>query len=529
MKIYWVLFSGLFLPGCGDIDSNYENDVLTNHWIWPQRSVPSAFVVCKEGKDHGENALAASLAGIVAQKQEEGLVDELIWSYREGDYLEWYDNLIKRTGAREIGVFNVWELLERYKSHIKGYILYSSDKFGNKEKCDISYNIAASYSGVYQAVVVDKKYEEALIKRGFSKMLDARNISRQTCLNDLDNHASREMVVTMNPRFHNNIDLAVAGRAFVTYGLDSVSEAILARNHPGTPVVGWNKGDEFEFTALPSRYGLFNTASDWCSNLLSLSAGASTEILPKAKTLDSDSIDFDEHGVFHSFIMSDGDNMQWAMGNFINNEDFWGSSLHGEFPVGFTSCPVNLGMMAPDVLKALIDSQPVTTTLIEYGGGYYYPDLFGSDVAGISRQKIYREYVRKVNHHMKRSGIKVFGLICKDFDSSESLEMLKVLAEELEELVGIIAVEYAPYHGGGGKVLWVKNRDGIDIPVVSARYSLWAGLEDPNGGEPLKIAANINNLLKQESDDFSWTVVHAWSRYTHPGNKEKRAGAMQGI
>ena len=74
---------------------------------------------------------------------------------------------------------------------------------------------------------------------------------------------------------------------------------------------------------------------------------------------------------------------------------------------------------------------------------------------------------------MQKMGIKAFGFICHKIDSKEALDAYRVFAEELEGIAGMLAVQYSPYNGGYGKVFWVKDRKGNDIPVISARGQIW--------------------------------------------------------
>ena len=122
----------------------------------------------------------------------------------------------------------------------------------------------------------------------------------------------------MKPQLAFNRDLAIAHRAMIYYGVDSVYREILSRAEPLTPVVGWNAGPESDHVAPPSEYALFNTASDYCSNLTFLSAGAREARLDKARRIDPRKIDFAQPGSYHAFMMSDGDNMQWTMDAFFS-------------------------------------------------------------------------------------------------------------------------------------------------------------------------------------------------------------------
>lgn len=84
----------------------------------------------------------------------------------------------------------------------------------------------------------------------------------------------------------------------------------------------------------------------------------------------------------------------------------------------------------------------------------------------------------------------------------------------------MIAVQYFPYELGG-EIYWHKNNKGIDIPVVTATYSIWDEVNEhrPNCGTPEYIAALINrNVIRAKSkrnNELSWTIVHAWSDFSH--------------
>jgi hypothetical protein len=531
-KHFLIILLIILSWGCKEkVGNDFVSDDMNSDYWWPKQPIPDGFVVGELGTTHGENALLHSLTGLVAQAQRQGLTDELIWHSAGSDYPLWYTKLINRTGAEERGAFNVWELLERYADRkiVKGYILYEPETTRkNWEAMNYSYHAAVSYAGIKKAVIIDEQMESKVKEAGLSMILDARNISREEYFEDLKGLLSNEMVITMNPVHHNNSDLAIANKAVMTYGTDDFTEKIMDWAKPVSPVVGWNTGNEDDFTQLPTKYGLFNTASDWCSNLISLSAGSEDATFEKVKTLDPRTIDFEDGAHFHSFVMSDGDNMQWTIGSFVRGANYWGSDLHGDFPVGFTSCPVNLSMMAPDVLDEMGKTQPPHTTVIEYGGGYQYPDMFAAE-RGADQEEIHRGFARKINIHMKRTGTKVFGFICMDVTSEDAIEAYRIYAEEMEDLTGMFAVQYAPYHGGYGDVIWVKNREGIEIPVVTARYSLWQDLAYAGGGDVTQVSDAINAGIRDREESMDWTVVHAWSNFENPAQPGERAKGIMPV
>ncbi|MBK3519162.1 GxGYxYP domain-containing protein [Carboxylicivirga marina] len=532
-SVYLLCVVCLIFQSCQHSNTKHieSTDELEESWWWPMQPVPKGIVTCDKGTTHGENALVYSLSGLVAKAHKEGKVDELVWINSRGDYAKWYKRVVQRLNLQERGDFDVWKLLTRYKELgiVDGYILYSQEKEPKyNSDMNFSYNVAVSYAGLKKALVIEQSIEGKIKALGFTKLFDARNVTLDDCFHTLKKSLNNELVLTMNPFFHNNSDFAIANNSMSLYGVTDVANDVMSWLRPVSPVVGWNHGDEIDFTRLPSEYGLFNTASDWCDNLLTLSAGSKNAIPKKIKSLNPKDIDFNDTGHFHSFIMSDGDNMQWTIGRFLSDGNYWGSDLHGQFPVGFTSCPVNLSMMANDVLDEMVESKPLHTSIIEFGGGYQYPDLFAVK-KGVEREELQRSFARKLNIHMKRTGAKIFGFICTDFDSQDAKDAYKIYAEELDDIIGMVVIQYAPYHGGHGDVIWVKNRMGIEIPVVSAKFSLWNGLNEPGGGDVHKITNCINKQVEESSKTLSWTSVHAWSRFENPKRTEEYGTGMKPI
>lgn len=491
---------------------------------WPEQKVPKGVVICKALPGNlQEQMLAQSLAGLAARSVNSGEGDEMVWMRTtNSSYAKWYKQLVSKLKVEERGAFDVWSLVERYRKSgvIKGYILYKADEsaggiYHERENINMSVNVATAYAGVYQGVLIDESMRSKAKSLGLDMLFDARNVTPEKCFADLKTKLFRSMLVCGDPKAFNNRDMAIAHGAMFHYGVGELLEEILEWMNPVSPVVGWNLGDESGHTAPASEWGHFNTASDWCQNLTLLSAGARNTKILKPKRFDDSKIDWKDKRSMHSFVMSDGDNMQWSIGNFINNPSYWGSPLHGKFPMSWTMCPFNLAMMAPDVWNEMVRSKPSNVSMVEYGGGYQYPDLFAKKRA--NREHIQRQFARMCNQYMEQTGVYIFGLICKNIFSEDTRKACEIYAEEMENLEAIIAVQYAPYQKGDGDIIWVKNKKGKEIPVITAKYSLWANLKGERVGGPTIIADLINTNAKAAKSggkkNLDWTVVHAWSKY----------------
>jgi hypothetical protein len=401
-------------------------------------------------------------------------------------------------------------LVDRYKSKglIKGYILYDFNSQDN------SVNLATVYAGIKKGILIDISQEARAKSKGLLLLYDARGKTFDAHIfSELNVLLNPHLLVLANPKLSNNRDYAIAHKSMVYYGVDSFFRSVVEWVKPLSPVIGWNQGGEFDHIEPCTRQGLINTATDWCMNLPLLSV-ASTGDSVKIRTLDPKKINWNGDENYHAFVMSDGDNMQWTFGGFMNSRDYWSNPGNNDIPMSFTSCVLNLSMTGSDVYDYLAKTQPEGTSVVEYGGGYYYPDLFAK--ARPNPDELLRAYAAMINVQMKKTGTKVFGFICRDASGEAALNAYKIYAGEIEDLTGMIAVQYSPYNGGYGKVFWVKNKKGIEIPVVTAKYQLWAHLAKKGSGNPAAVAGWINADNLQSSGgnrQLNWTIVHAWSRF----------------
>ncbi len=458
-----------------------------------------------------EMNLAQSVAGLAAQALNNGTGDEGVWiETTNAIYNTYFYSLVRRLKARVPGTFTLWQLVDRYKARgiIKGYILYDFSRRDN------SVNLATMYAALERGILIDVTQEATARSKGLKKLYDAtRTVLDAAVLKQLLPKLNPHLLVIGNPDYSNNRDYAIAQKSVVYYGIDTLFQSVVKWVKPLSPVIGWNAGEEFKHIEPCTSWGLINTASDWCMNLPLLSIPPSNK-LPQVRTLNPQDINWQEHANYHAFVMSDGDNMQWTFGNFPDNKDYWSNPYNESIPMSFTSCVLNLSQAGSDVYNYLVKTQPGRTAVVEYGGGYYYPDLFAR--LRPDREKLLREYAGMINTQMKITGTKVFGFICKDVSGEEALEAYRVYAEEIEDLTGMIAVQYSPYNGGDGKVFWVKNKKGTEIPVATCKYQLWANLSGKGSGDPVQVAGWINedNASSSGNQQLNWTIVHAWSYFS---------------
>jgi hypothetical protein len=516
-----------------------------NHRWWPVQQSPEGVISTITVKDFetvqlssGETTnlpnqiLVHSVAGLAARAVQEGRCDEMVWiDPGIPEYDRWYEKMLHRLQVEQRAELAPWALVERFmqKGIIKGYVLYRYDtsegrRYEPRENVDESVNVATSAASLYEAVLVEEGQENRARDLGLKKLFDAREMSEQECFEKFKDHFNRRMICTADPKTANCRGMAIAHKAMTVYGVEEPLHSIMAWLEPGYPVLGWNVGDEYEQTVVPTEFGHFQTATNWCWNLPLLSADSQNYRPGKISTLDPLSIDWDDPRHTLAFLMSDGDNVQWLMGNFTRRKSdrFWHSPAHGNFPFSWSNCSANLAQLCPEVIGYLASTQPPETSLLQCAGGYYYPDLFGNRHPQIDSLK---NHARRVGYQMKKAGLNTLFLICRNLDSEEAMEAYRTYAREIEDLLGIAVVQYHPYDEGGGKVFWVEGVDGLSIPVVTCRYTIWANATwGPRVGDPLQVAKVVNESAGQAASEgrtaHDWVAVHSWSRFKAPG-KEK--------
>jgi len=492
---------------------------------WPDQKPPKSIIICEPGKNLPESMLLESLSGLSALAVNEGSFDEMVWI--NTDYISYqkiFDQTIAALNIVQIKKMNLWSLVDYLKKKrvINGYILYQKDNprsnsYASYPDINYSSNVATVYASLLKSVLIDTSLIAKAHKHGLKLVKDARFESPKQCFNINKGKLSNCSALSIPPTVSNLRDYAISQKLMLYADKRELIDEVLEWVKPLSPILGWGCGDEYDFTSTISRWGHYNTATNWCWNLPLISSVSSKVELKKAKEISLGEINFADSTAFHTFVMSDGDNMQWAMGSILDSKSFLGNKEPEKFGLTWTMCPTNLSVISPFTWNALSDLQTKKFSFLEYGGGYQYPDLFALNRP--NREELLREFARRINFHLKKLDIKIFGFICCNVASKEAQEAFRIYAEELEDITGMLAVQYFPYELDGG-IYWKKNKKGIDIPVVTARYSIWdeVNKERPRAGTPEFVASLINRdatyANSQKEHTLSWTIVHAWSDFS---------------
>jgi hypothetical protein len=244
------------------------------------------------------------------------------------------------------------------------------------------------------------------------------------------------------------------------------------------------------------------------------------------RSFDPRTIDWDDPRSGVCFVGSDGDNVQWLTGNFFGNPSYWSSPDRGKVPFGWSACLAQLAQLCPPALDRAVSTQRPNDRFVEWGGGYYYPDLFAAERP--DRWALLARHARRTGSLMCQTGTRVIGFNVAKHASPDARKAYEVFAGETDGLLAILVFQYAPYEAGAGTVSWVKDRAGNEVPVITARYAIWADANDrPRAGTPAKVAREIRDTLAAtpaaELPRYDWAVAHAWSYFRHAHGSDESA------
>jgi hypothetical protein len=515
--------------------------VLPESRWWPTQALPKGLVRIEKWDDRaGPRAsvdmMVQSLAGLAAKSVNEKRGDEMVWIGTDNtDVEDWLARRLKTHPQLETrGVVDPWTLVERYAQRgiIKGYILYRADSSKgalneHRPGMDCSVNVATSLAGLLDGIVVDETLEPKAQQHGLKALLDVRNRNQAWCFETYKDRFAPTMVCTQDPLKPHTRDLAIAHKAFTCYGYEAPALDVMKWLTPLAPVLGWNGGDEFKTTEISSRWGHLQTATDWCINLPVLMAATETIEPARAKGLNPRTIDWHDTRSAVSFISSDGDNVQWFEGSFFrgsSGQSYWGNPERGKIPFGWSGCFAQLTQLCPEAIAYAVSTQSPNDQWIEWGGGYYFPDLFAVDRS--ERWELLARHARRTWALMQKNNTRIIGFNVAKADSPDARKAYEIFAGQTDGLLGILVFQYDAYEAAAGKVFWVKDRSGLELPVISARYSIWNQANRARAGTPAKVAREIRQTVENTPPDelprYDWVIAHVWSWFkAAPGSDER--------
>lgn len=491
MKKIISLILSLFFIGCQSHSRLDENAVPENRaadFVQVIKDIVEAehlLVIEESAMTREEKLLISTLQGLVSHYS----TTQIYIHSGFGGYGQWLEDLEAR-GVRTEKIDDPWEIVDRLKAYIEGYILCSAK--------DASTNAANSLVSLYRAPAADESLTDKLDAMGLSMTLDVRGKDDRWVLVHYGDQLSRDILFEQKSALIPALrDYAVATGAFVFFdGNSSFRKKVTRWISSDAPVFGWGdpRKGEHQFVGMSSHRDLYTIPADHARNL-SVFSGFDSMDLEQAERMSSP---VEENVHYVSFLMSDGDNIQWMLGDLYSDSRWWGSDKRGSFPMGWAVSPMMLHV-APTVLEryyseASAGEYPDHFVVGPSGNGYLYPSMYSPASLRI--------HTERLNERMARADLGIVEII--DFKSLNKSEIWDTYTEQ-KNIDALFYLEYSNHKAHEGKILWSNGK-----PIITPREMLWEGLK---GCDEESVIGNLNNHKKDPSspDGYSLVLVHAWS------------------
>lgn len=234
---------------------------------------------------NAEQTMIATLQGLISLKSEDQIY---ILSSNEPYYKIWLEDLNKNYKVKYKTVKDPWQLVDKFKSKIDGYVLYSSVK-------EDSINNACTLASLKNSIAIDESIEAILNNHGITAMIeDCRETDKYWAFNNLWNSGLNHSTVIELPsdKYMSLRDYAILSKSLVFYEDDindsTLREVIFSSMDDGGRVLGWGP-DEHTNVSIASKFGIDMIAADWSYNLSVLSSYPSN---PKTQNTTEKLIDY---------------------------------------------------------------------------------------------------------------------------------------------------------------------------------------------------------------------------------------------
>jgi hypothetical protein len=476
--------------------------------------------------DVEEGMLLESAAGLAARAVLQGKADSLIYEEVDNDgYQRWFAEFLRAHNPK-VRRLTFDEMLAALKQQgiVRGYILYRLEKstrpLHSAGKLDESANVATSLAAPFKGLIVSERLQDRVEKAGFKSLFDARDKTESWCLGE--QAFSRNVIGTADPKTRHCRSLMIAMNAFVCSGRGDAYNKGMARCHEDAPVLGWGCDAEDTQTIASSKWGLFQTSTNWCHNLTVFSSDSASKVR-HPHPLHWSRLDWGDGAHYVNFTLTDGDNVQWIMCNFAGGSEapyYYSNPNRGRIPFGWGLPVPSLCQLSPRTLDEILAKATPNDDFVQFhAGGYFYPELYGKSRGD---KKALEDHAVRLRNFMDSTGIRVLAFNFQDWQCSQAMAACKTFASKLPGLLGILALQYDQYSAGNGAIKWVPGIGSDEVPVVSCRLTIWAQTGRPRDTTPAGVASQLNQLPaaheRASADCFSWVLAHAWSRFRRAAN-----------
>ena len=459
--------------------------VFADSYIVKGQQPTKLFSIRVDNMSGAERTMIGSLQGIIADNHSEQIYIRPL----AGGYDTWLDDLVNNYNVERIEVVDAFYLLDYFKETLNGYILYQA---GNH-----SINSATSLAGIERAVIIEQSIESEAVALSLPLIHDLRGIDEAFIHANYMNQLNPDVVIEQREEFeHTFRDYAILSRAFTFFdGNSDFRKQVLDGLNPNSVMMGWGDAWQGEdvFIRAGSERGVFTIPSDHTHNLSPLSGFPSIQQTQQSPP----PIMADSNTHYVSFLFTDGDNLQWTLGNLQSDNRWFASPNRGNFDMGW-GLPPSLVHAAPTVMKWYYDNASTGPGYDGFivgpsGGGYLYPSMYPRDELNL--------HVQELSEWMSLGDLSIIEIL--DFWSQTHTDIWDIYTAQ-DQIDGLIYLEYGDHAEPQGRTIWSNGK-----PVVAPRIKLWNGLP---GSDPETIIERINSAPRDitSAAGYSMVIVGVW-------------------
>lgn len=481
----------------------------------------------KKGMTAGEKLLLQSVQGIVAQRNAEIYIgqasDEFLVHARkqyqltvdDGEFVYTVDAEGKeqQTGSASNWLKDLGSIVNHYTEtgDIKGYvkIRLQANKYSEQKNQS---NQGCTYAGAYGYIIVAEKVEAALNEYcpmvTLGKDISGSDITQYEVYKECEALLNKNVLIMQAaPRIEHLREYGISQKAGFYFYNETDPEAerdyVYSSLNIMANAFGWEQIDKKEdgvaigmredpSVDFASQRNVNVFAADWCQNL-SIWMSFPEQKLEQVSYKKISAKEEQVHYV--SFLLSDGDNIQWTTGTGFTNDFFLQMDpAKKEMPFGWTMTP-SMAEVAPSILSNLYNNMKDIEQFVGSVSGYAYshPAHFSDEALAL--------FARNTGVMMGKADMDLLAM------KGVNEKVMNAFADQKEINGGFVM--YGADSGKGGNIYWANGK-----PFIHDRYILWKDAGEKR--DPEMIAKRINQLRdlstdKTQSSCYSFIQVHCWS------------------
>ncbi len=438
-----------------------------------------------------DKALYISLQGLSAKHSDEQIINksDTLNQMKSAMEQNWGVTFSETINGKEI---TLESLAAHYydKGFLNGYILCSEEK-------PESMKISVPLAGILDCLIATEKNKDMLEKIGYTCVLD---------VSDKDDAWLRESEywekVNRDVAFEQPVDImdalgdyaVLCGGYFNFYNGTSKEEHIAMYDflNDNAIVFGYNNTlGEYDTVLSFGQINANMVPSDYCGSLSTYSGFYLESVDQKRNNNASEAENV--HTV--SFLMTDGDNLQWLMNTFTHGENWYASPYRGSFDMNWGLPATAIEMNAPLVQYLYENMTDRDEFIMSLSGlGYTFPAQWSKEALG--------KMTAELAEFMDRADLRYAEIL--DSGGGWNKDIFADFTEH-DAIEGLIYIDFLHYDGMNGSITWTNDK-----PTVAVRYAYTGPVEDNPYFDLIVEKINKASTDPAKRNAYSLITVNCW-------------------